>query len=221
MTGALYVPGQSVLHRISAGWKLAGLCILGLLLFTTDWPPPLFVALAASVVVLLSTGVSIVQIRRQLTGPIVIIALLFLATGLLSSWPMAIAASLRLAALILAGYAVTLTTPISAFLDVIERLLAPLDRRGLVNAAHVALAVSLVFRFIPVIIDQARAIREAQAARGLERSIIALLIPLIVHVLKAADDIASAIDARSYPPMSISQAALPGGMRNSAEDLRS
>ncbi|WP_137389801.1 energy-coupling factor transporter transmembrane component T family protein [Rhodoligotrophos defluvii] len=209
MIGSLYVPGDTPLHRLDAGWKLAALCLFGLLLFTTDVLLILALALTISLILVMASGATLARLRQQLTAPLIIIAFLFVITGLLVSWPGAVATALRLATLVFAGYAVTLTTPVSAFLEAIEGALAPLDRLGLVNAAHAALAISLVFRFIPVILDQARAIREAQAARGLERNILALLVPLIVHVLKAADDIASAIDARSYPPARAANTPLP------------
>lgn len=200
MTGSLYIAGHSLLHRLGAGWKLGALCLFGLALFTTNHWIPLAVALTGSAGLLASTGISRRQARRQLTGPAFIVAFLMLATGLLVDPMQGLAVGLRLMALIAAGYAVTLTTQVSAMLDVIERLFAPLDRVGLVNSSQIALSVSLVFRFIPVLVDQARVIREAQAARGLERNIIALLVPLIVHALRSADDIACAIDARGYPP---------------------
>ena len=43
-------------------------------------------------------------------------------------------------------------------------------------------------------------VREAQRARGLERSLVALTVPIVVRMLKMSDDIAAAIDARSYDP---------------------
>ena len=39
---------------------------------------------------------------------------------------------------------------------------------------------------------------EAQRARGLDRSAIALLVPLLIKTLKMADNLSDAIDARGY-----------------------
>lgn len=200
MTGTLYIRGHSPLHRIPAGIKLAALCLFGLALFASDNWIVMGLAAAVSLGLLASTGIDPAQARRQLTGPFIIVAFLMAATALLVDPLLGLAVGLRLMALLVAGYAVTLTTPVSAMLEVIERLFSPLDRIGLVSSAKIALSVSLVFRFIPVLIDQARVIREAQAARGMEKNILALLVPLIVHVLRSADDIAAAIDARGYPP---------------------
>ena len=56
----------------------------------------------------------------------------------------------------------------------------------------------MVLRFIPVIAQVAHEIRDAQRARGLDRSIVAMVVPLIIRTLKMADDVADAIDARSF-----------------------
>ncbi len=56
----------------------------------------------------------------------------------------------------------------------------------------------MVLRFIPVIATVASEIRDAQRARGLDRSILAMIVPLIIRTLKMADDVADAIEARSF-----------------------
>ena len=69
-----------------------------------------------------------------------------------------------------------------------------------VNPAKVSLALSLALRFIPVLAQITREVREAQRVRGLENSVIALAIPLFVRTLRMSDDIADAIEARGYRP---------------------
>ena len=58
--------------------------------------------------------------------------------------------------------------------------------------------LSMVIRFIPLMMREAREILEAQRARGLDRSAIALLMPLLIKTLKMADDLSDAIEARCY-----------------------
>ena len=55
-------------------------------------------------------------------------------------------------------------------------------------------------RFIPLLFDQFAEIREAQRARGLDRNIFALLMPLMIKTLKMADNLTEAIEARGYDP---------------------
>ncbi|MGF7161683.1 biotin transport system permease protein [Rhodoligotrophos appendicifer] len=200
MITSLHVPGNTVLHRLPAGWKMGALCVSGILLFTLKSPLWLLASLGLSIVLLGVAQLRWDRIKRQMFGPAMILAFLFVATAALDSVSVAIPMALRLGTLILAAYVVTATTSTAEILDLVEVLMMPLERLHLAKAAHVALAVSLVIRFIPVLLAQAREIREAQAARGLERSTIALVVPLIVHALKSADDIAAAVDARCYPP---------------------
>ena len=92
---------------------------------------------------------------------------------------------------------VTLTTKTSDLLASLERAMQPLRPIG-VNPEKVSLAISMVLRFIPVISTVASEIRDAQRARGLDQSIVAMVVPLIIRTLKMADDVADAIDARSF-----------------------
>ena len=92
---------------------------------------------------------------------------------------------------------ITLTTKTSDMLASLERALHPLKPLG-VNPEKVSLAISMVLRFIPVIATVASEIRDAQRARGLDRSILAMIVPLIIRTLKMADDVADAIEARSF-----------------------
>jgi biotin transport system permease protein len=66
-----------------------------------------------------------------------------------------------------------------------------------VDPTRVGLAFGLAVRFVPVLASVAADIREAQAARGLDRSVFALAVPLTLRTLRMADEIAEAIDARS------------------------
>jgi biotin transport system permease protein len=78
----------------------------------------------------------------------------------------------------------------------LERALHPLARFG-IDPSQIGLVISLALRFIPVLGERLTQIREAQRARGLERNILALAVPLLLHCLHMADAVADAIDARS------------------------
>jgi biotin transport system permease protein len=81
--------------------------------------------------------------------------------------------------------------------DVVERALRPLARLG-IRTDKVSLAISMTMRFIPLLTQVAHQVREAQRARGLERNLIALAVPILVRALHTADQVAEAIDARSH-----------------------
>ncbi|HEY0524970.1 MAG TPA: energy-coupling factor transporter transmembrane protein EcfT [Stellaceae bacterium] len=197
---SLYLPGDTLLHRQPAGRKLALLIAAGIGLFLVASPAVLAMAALAAASLLLSVRPPLEQIRRQLLGPFLVLAAIFIAAALLDGLRPAFAVLFRLAALILLASAVTLSTRTSEMLEACETALRPLERIGLLNAARVSLAVSLVLRFVPEIFRHYHEIREAQAARGLHGNPVALVVPLLVRTLRAADDVAAAIDARCYPP---------------------
>jgi biotin transport system permease protein len=207
---ALYHPGDSLLHRLPAGTKLMLLAASGLALFLTREPGWLALAAAAALALLVTTGTPRPEVVRQLRGPFLVIVAVAGVVALLDGAEPGLALALRLAALVMLGLAVTLTTRASALMAALERALMPLQRLGLVDAARVSLAVSLAVRFVPEILRQAAEIREAQAARGLQGHAIALVVPLLVRTLKGADEIAAAIDARAFPPPSPGDPTRPG-----------
>ncbi|WP_182085658.1 energy-coupling factor transporter transmembrane protein EcfT [Aureimonas sp. ME7] len=196
MIGSLYRPGSSLLHRAPVGAKLACLALVGTLLF---WKPSLAASLAALVVALalfplsrLPFGAAWVAVRALLPLAVLIGAVQVWIAGPLEA---ALVVSRLLALFLLAGI-VTATTRVWAMTETIERALFFLRFVG-VDPARVGLAISLAIRFIPVIGVVMQDVREAQAARGLERSVFAMAVPLILRTLRMADEIAEAIDARS------------------------
>lgn len=200
MNLSLYVPGATLLHRMSAGYKLTGLLVAGVSLFLTSDPLLLGLAALAAAGLIIAIRAPMNRLRPQLTGIALILAFVVVATGLLNGWSPALVVLFRVAALVLFALAVTITTRFSDLLDTVELGLSPMERLGMVNASQVSLAVSLVLRFLPEIFKHAQEVREAQAARGLEASPLALVVPLVVRTLKNADVIADAIDARGYSP---------------------
>ncbi|WP_017537765.1 energy-coupling factor transporter transmembrane component T family protein [Nocardiopsis halophila] len=200
MNTTLYVPGDTPLHRLPAGVKFAVLFAAGIGLFLLSHPAVLGAAAAVAAGLVLSARAPLAALRARLLPVGVMLAVLFAATSLFQGPQTAVAMLLRLAALILLALAVTLTTRPADLLEFFERLTAPLARIGVANPERISLGVSLVLRFVPEVFRRFQEIREAQAARGLKASPVALLVPLIVRTLKAADDVADAIDARCYPP---------------------
>jgi biotin transport system permease protein len=200
VTAPLYVAGDSLLHRAPASAKLACLVVLGTAVFLTADLALLLPATLAAALLLALVRPPRARLMRQLAGSAILIGVVALIAGLSQGWHHAAVVALRFSAIVLAALAVTLSTRAADMLEAIEAALAPLDRRGLVDSARIALAVSLVLRFVPDILGHYREIREAQAARGLDANPLALIVPLVVRTLKDADDIAAAIEARGFPP---------------------
>ncbi len=200
MIAGLARPGASPLHRLAPGVKLAGLAVTATALFFVADPRILAVVLVAALAAARSTGAPFAVLARDLRGPTIVLAALGLADWIFADAATALEVVLRLGALILLAHAVTTTTTTSALTAVLERLFGPAERLGLLDAGRAALTVTLAIRFVPLIVEEAREIREAQAARGLEGSILALAVPLLVRIVVRSQELADAIDARGFPP---------------------
>ncbi|CAM4050408.1 energy-coupling factor transporter transmembrane protein EcfT [Bordetella tumulicola] len=197
MIEPLYLPGNSLLHRLPAAPKLAALVIAGIALFAMHNVWLLGTAAVVSGVLIRSTGVSAAALWRQVRGLVWILVLIGVFAVVFQSWQQAAAVLLRIAALVGLALAVTLSTRTSDLIAACERALLPLERLGWVNAGKISLAMALTLRFVPEIWRHYQEIREAQAARGLARHPLALIVPLVVRTLKRAQQVAQAIDARS------------------------
>lgn len=191
-----YLDGSSLLHRLSTRLKLGGLAAFSLLLFLIGNPIVLGIAAAVAAVLYASTGIGWRRGLSRLRPAFLTIAAVVVFTLVFQPPGDAIIALFRLAALMLAAAAVTATTSIGSFIDVITWATGPFERLKLVRATDIGLSVGLVIRFVPEVTLRYRAIRDAHKARGLKVTPVTLIVPLIIQTLKSADEIAAAIDAR-------------------------
>jgi biotin transport system permease protein len=196
MMQSLYVEADSLMHRRSPRFKLAILALLGVLLFLTETIPLLAGVMAIGALLYFSSGLAAGDAIRRLRPVLLTIVFVALFGLLFTPLHAAIVTVLRLTCLMLFAATVTATTRIAAFIDEITLLAMPLERLGLVRAADIGLAIGLVVRFLPDILNRYDAIREAHAARGLTIRVRTVLVPLIILTLRDADNIAAAIDAR-------------------------
>lgn len=192
-----YIDKPSCIHRLSAGWKL--FLLIGIstgIFFISEW---YWMCLAFVLTILCYplAQLSLTVLWQQMKMGLWFAAFLFIIQYIFNSWQLGVLISVRLLALLLLASLLTLTTPMSALLDTLNKSLQWLKYVH-INPKKVSLAISLTLRFIPVIQQITEEVREAQQVRGLERSIIAIAIPVIIRTLKSADDIADAITCRGF-----------------------
>ncbi|MCG8492742.1 MAG: energy-coupling factor transporter transmembrane protein EcfT [Sneathiellales bacterium] len=193
---SLYHHGNSWLHQRRAGYKLLALVALStaLFYFKSYWPNGIALGVIAGGY--FSAGISFSKMIAQIRPVWILLVIIFLAQGWLASWHLGGLVVIRFAALILAASLVTLTTRTSDMIEAIEKTLTPFSRW--ISIEKVSLALSLAIRFIPVLGDITREVREAQRVRGLEKNIFAIIMPVTIRTLKMADHVAEALDARSF-----------------------
>lgn len=197
----LYLHRESVIHRLPAGAKLGGLLLVTVIALALPGAWGALAAGAVGAVVLVAAGLPAGRVLTELRAPVVMLTLLFGVQALLAGggWEETAVAVARFAALILLATLVTLTTRVMDMVELFERLFGLLRPVG-VNPAKVALMLALTIRFIPLLGEQVREVRMAQRARGVERNIAALFVPLLVKILTMADDLTAALEARGYDP---------------------
>lgn len=115
--------------------------------------------------------------------------------------------ALRFALVIILGAVLMFTTTPTELTDGFGSLLSPLRRVGL-HTQEIALVMSLALRFLPTLGAEAKAIADAQAARGgsIEtgspsarlKAMTALCIPMFAGAIRHADNLSLALDARCY-----------------------
>ncbi|MGA4987628.1 energy-coupling factor transporter transmembrane component T family protein [Nonomuraea bangladeshensis] len=193
-TGA-YVPGASPLHRLPAGAKLAGLAVVCTALVLLSSPLALGGAavLTAALYALSRVGVAAAwaQVRPVRWFAVALFGLQWAFVGLEG----AAVTTLRVVVAVALAGLVTITTRTSDMMAVLERLMAPARLVGL-DPFRLSLLLSLTIRTVPVLADLAGRVRDAQRARGVERSLRAFAVPLVVGALRHADALGEALSAR-------------------------
>lgn len=197
MTLDLYRAGNSPLHRLGAGLKLGALLAAGTALFLVDTLASTAVGLALAAALYPAAGFGALVLFAQVKPLWWVFALILGVQAFLGDWPNGVLLALRLAVLLLLAGLVTMTTRSADMIAAITRFLSVLRPLG-VSPARAGLTFSLALRFLPALARNVAEVREAQKARGLERSVFATAIPVAVRTLKMADEIADAIDARGF-----------------------
>lgn len=193
----VYLAGDSWLHRLPAGVKVAGMMVFivaGLLISSPWWTLGL---LAVAIACLLSAGVPL----RHLARPLLLVVMVAVALGVFQWWQMgwraAVVTVARLLAFALIAWAVSLTTRVSAMTGVLLAVLRPLRVIG-VNADKVALTLALAIRSIPLLMDAMVVSQHARMARGNGRTVVGAIVPMVVRSVRLAEAMGDALVARGY-----------------------
>jgi biotin transport system permease protein len=211
-----YLPRHTLLHRMDARLKIAGVALLSIA-----------VGLAGSnadlglITIFLGGAVCLAQLpARLLVGELRRFAILIIATivvqvaghsgppmvvwlpgisqtglvaGLILAW--------RLGAVLVVGLLLTGTTQLTELRAAVYWFLRPLPGGA---AARIATMISLTITLIPLILDQVATIREAQLSRGVEsvknplRRLRCLAWPILRETFRRADELILAMESRCY-----------------------
>lgn len=191
----LYQPGTTPVHRLGAGPKLVVLAVLGVALVA--WPR-WQVAVGGLAFVVAAALLARLRWRDSARGLVPILVLLAVVAAFQTwqrGWEVAVQVSASLFALVLAGTVLTATTPGDRLVDLLVGGVRPLARLGLKPEVF-ALAVALMLRTIPALLEVFGEARDAARARGLDRQPRAVLVPTAVRTVARAHAVGDALAAR-------------------------
>lgn len=210
-----YVRGDSLAHRLDARVKIVLLVLATVATFAASVPSGLAIVLAGLACALAASRTSPLTVLRGLRPAALVLGFSVLANAVvlvgqpgisMDGLGRSVTAVARI--ILLVGFALTLssTTMPTDVAAALASLMSPLARLG-VPVGGIATATSVALRFIPITADEVERIRCAQRARGavLEGSLAAtlrgwrqVLVPLVVALLRRADDLAEAMSDRCY-----------------------
>ena len=191
----LYVPGGTWLHRLGVGWKYLLLLALTVPVLVLALPWPSLAVLAVSALLLASTRV---DARLAFALPSALWILLAVLAGYqlaLGRPDLAVVVSANLVTAIYASRLLTLTTPGPVLIDALVAALRPFRRLG-VNPERVGLAIAIMVRSVPMLLDTVAQVRQAARARGRDRNLFALVTPVVVRAVGQAQATGAALAAR-------------------------
>ena len=184
-------------YKIDPKWKLMLLILVTSLSFMLyDWR---FYLINLFITFFLSSlmGITYNQLCKQIGSYLYLLIIIFAMHTIGGDWINGIKVTLRFCNIIIFTSWITFTTPRSAIIEGLTCLLKPLSYVGL-KPSKVSMSFALAIRFIALITDMLEQVKIAQKAKGIDKKFIAILIPLIIQAIKMADNIAEAIEARSW-----------------------
>ncbi len=193
--GSLYSEHRTWLHGVPAAAKLLLFAVLGIALYATTQIFPLALAALASTLLFASLGAA-AKPARKLLASLLLASLLVLAFhATMHQAELGWISTLRMVSASLLGIALTLTTRSGELLDVLERLLAPLQGLGL-KTERLALQLAMMLRFTEHFFVVWKRLDDSHRIRTGKSGGLRLLAPLTIQMLTSARRVADTLEMR-------------------------
>jgi biotin transport system permease protein len=202
-------PGSSWLHRCPGGAKLGVLVVLAAVVGLRTGPALPLVLLAAVLLAAVTAQLGAAVLVGALRTTAVLVVFAATWAGVSRGAGAAVEVGTDVCAAVLAGAAVTATTSTEELLDLVLAAARPLRHLGL-PPERLAVAVALTLRSVPVLVALALESRDAARARGLERSVRAATVPLVLRTVEHAHAVADALAARGLGEEAPRRGGAPG-----------
>ncbi len=192
-----YLSRATWLHDVPAAAKLITLAGVSIgLLPVQDWRI-LAGCLVLVSAIYLSLGREAVNHLKVLRALVPLLLIIGGLQVLAADWSAAVTVMTRLVVMVMLADLITLTTTMRALMGAIAPLLRPLRYLGF-NPKKLSLAVTLVLRFVPVLLSGWAAREEAWRSRTARHVSLRVVATLIADALRMADHLAEALDSRGF-----------------------
>lgn len=218
-----YIPVDSPLHQLDPRSKVLATLFFILAIFAASFPLELALVYLIAFFLLFLSRLHIIEFWPTFKPFLIIILitvifqLLFIPGSHLFQFyfisisyeglRVAVSFTLRFVLLLFMVRLLTATTTPVAMMDGLEQMLQPLRKLGL--AVHeLVMIMTISLRFIPLFIEEAQRIRNAQLCRGADfrvgslshrlKVLFAWLSPLLRVSMQRAEDLSQAMEARAY-----------------------
>jgi len=219
-----YISGHSIIHQLDPRLKIASTLSLSILILNGGAISELVISVFLLIIIAMGQ-LTYYHIGRALKPMVVFFILLLLLHMLFTNgtpippfrpWPITITYEglyqglyvvWRFSLLLLSGTILLMTTSPTELIHGVERLLRPFKKIG-IPSHDIAVMISIAFRFMPTLLDEANRIKEARMARGARfrggspiqriKANVSLLVPLITSSFRRADELAIAMEGRGY-----------------------
>lgn len=193
---SLTSPIETRAHGWPAGVKLALLCVATLVLFQAQHLGLHLAFLSGTVLLYAMPGRSfLVTGCQRIWGLWPFVVLVVLWHVLTADWVGGARIALRMVTAVALANLVTMTTRLSDMMGVARWLMAPLRWFGN-RTQSIELAMALVIRFTPVLVNKGQTLALAWRARSLRRPGWRIVVPFAVTAIDDAEHVAEALRAR-------------------------
>lgn len=193
----LYIHRETWVHRLPAGAKILLSLAGSLALLATNDIVLLTGLICATICLFIAARLPLRAIFTALRPVLIICGFIFALQLAFSGLPQAVAAILRITALVLLTSLVTLTTRLSDMLDTLTLAMRGLPPLG-IDPPKIALAIGLTIRFIPMLLHDIQEVQSARKARGAGGFSVLATGPIIIKILRMTDALGNAIAARGF-----------------------
>jgi biotin transport system permease protein len=193
--GSLYSEHRTWLHGVPAAIKLLLFTLLGTVQYAMDSVNALGVSATLCGLVFVSLGRAALPARKLVLSLLLACGLILAFHAWLQQPVLGLVSVLRLMGASLLGIALTLTTRSGDLLQVLERLLSPLQRVG-VRTERLALQLAMMLRFTEHFFVVWKRLDDAHRVRTGKTAGLHVLAPLTIQMLVSARRVADTLELR-------------------------